>query len=105
MNAGWVPLAIPVGFGGQYRVTQTGVDAVHAVAELEWKARLGLQQRFSRKEFDRMAFTAISAVSTFRSHLPPIDYTNATATPDDILYKIVAGEFAAKLDRPKRDET
>lgn len=95
-----VPLAIPVGPGTQYRVTQIGVDAAHTLAGMEWKARADLRQRFSRKDYDRLAFTAIGeAVSTCRSHLPPVDPTNATATPDDAFYKAVADDFAANLDR------
>jgi hypothetical protein len=95
-----VPLAIPVGSGTQYRVTQIGVDAAHTLAGMEWKARADLQQRFTRKEYDRLAFTAIGeAISTCRSHLPPIDPTNADKTPDDAIYRAVAGDFSANLDR------
>lgn len=95
-----VPLAIPVGSGTQYRVTQTAVDAAHTLAGMEWKARADLRQRFSRKEYDRLAFTAIgNAISTCRSHLPPIDPTNADKTPDDVFYQAVAGDFSANLER------
>jgi hypothetical protein len=95
-----VPLAIPVGSGTQYRVTQVGVDAAHTLAGMEWKTRADLQQRFTRKEYDRLAFTAIGeAISACRSHLPPIDPTNADKTPDDAFYRAVAVDFSANLDR------
>lgn len=89
-----VPLAIPVSSGGQYPVTQAGVDAAHALTDQVWKARQDLRQTILRTSFDRLSFTAIGdAVANSRSHLDPNE-----DPPGDRFYNAVAADFRAKLD-------
>lgn len=89
-----VPLALPVSAGGQYQVTQAGVDAAHALTDQVWKARADFRQTIARKSFDRLSFTAIGdAVANSPAHLDPSE-----DPPSDKFYAAVAADFRAKLD-------
>jgi hypothetical protein len=89
-----VPLAIPVSAGGQYQVTQAGVDAAHALTDQVWKARADFRQTIERKRFDRLSFTAIGdAVATSQAHLDPTEDPSG-----EKFYAAVAADFSAKLD-------
>lgn len=89
-----VPLALPVSSGGQYQVTQAGVDAAHALTDQVWKARADFRQTIVRKSFDRLSFTAIGdAVANSPAHLDPSE-----DPPGDRFYAAVAADFGAKLD-------
>ncbi|MCJ2036135.1 hypothetical protein [Methylobacterium sp. J-068] len=89
-----VPLAIPVSAGGQYRVTQAGVDAAHVLTEQVWKARPDLRQTITREKFNRLSFTAIGdAIANSRSHLDPTE-----DPPGDRFYAAIAKDFQTNLD-------
>lgn len=89
-----VPLALPVSAGGQYQVTQAGVDAAHALTDQVWKARKDFRQTIVRKSFDRLSFTAIGdAVANSPAYLDPNE-----DPPGDSFYTAVAADFNAKLD-------
>lgn len=55
----FVPLAIPVSTGRQYRITQNGVDAAHKLTDRSWEERKDLRQRVSRQAFERLTFESI----------------------------------------------
>ncbi len=55
----FVPLAVPVSTGRQYRVTPTGVDAVHKLTDRSWEEREDIRQRVSRQAFERLTFQSI----------------------------------------------
>lgn len=89
-----VPLALPVSTGGQYEVTQAGVDAAHALTDQVWKARADFRQTITRKSFNRLSFAAIGdAVANRHSHLDASE-----DPPGDMFYGRVAADFNAKLD-------
>lgn len=89
-----VPLALPISAGGQYQVTQAGVNAAHALTDQVWKARADFRQTIMRKSFDRLSFTAIGdAVANSPAHRNPSD-----ASPGDNFYAAVAADFSSKLD-------
>ena len=89
-----VPFALPVSSGGQYQVTQAGVNAAHALTDQVWKARADFRQTIVRKSFNRLSFTAIGdAVANSPAHLDPTE-----DPPGDCFYAAVAADFSAKLD-------
>jgi hypothetical protein len=94
------PLAIPVGPGREYPVTQTGVDAAHKLTEQVWKARADYRQTVVRKNFDRLSFTAIGeAVANSPSHLAGCSADDTDTVPDDSFFSAVAADYTANLDR------
>ncbi len=67
----WVPLAIPVEPGHQYRVTQAGVDAAHKITDQKWRAQEEFRQTIAREEFTKLSFRAIGeAIQNCKSHVP-----------------------------------
>lgn len=89
-----VPLAIPVSTGGQYPVTQAGVNAAHALTDQVWKERADFRETIVRKIFDRLSFTAIGeAVASSPAHLDSNE-----DPPGDRFYEAVAADFSAKLE-------
>lgn len=89
-----VPLALPVGAGGQYQITQAGVDSAHTLTDQVWKARADFRQTIERKRFNRLSFTAIGdAVANSPAHLDPSD-----DPPGDKFYAAVAADFSVRLD-------
>ena len=89
-----VPLALPVSAGGQYQLTQAGVDAAHALTDQVWKARKDFRQTIVRKSFDRLSFTAIGdAVANSPAYIDPNEDTLG-----DSFYAAVAADYSAKLE-------
>ena len=89
-----VPLTIPVSGGGQYHVTQAGVDAAHALTDQVWKARVDFRQTIARKSFDRLSFTAIG--DTVANSPAQLDTSEEPSSEQ--FYAAVAADFSAKLD-------
>jgi len=88
------PLALPVSTGGQYHVTQAGIDAAHALTSQVWKARADFRQTIGRENFNRISFTAIGdTVASCTTHLDPNE-----DPPGERFYAAVAADFSAKLD-------
>lgn len=87
-----VPLAIPVAQGGQYRVTQVGVDAATKLSQQSWKSREALRQTIDRDAFMRISFQAIGdTLHDCQGRLPEVpDGTN----PEDVA---LADDFFAGL--------
>ena len=95
----FVPLAIAVEPGRQYKVTQVGVDAAHKLAGQIWRARADLRQTISRPEFDKVAFYAIGeTILNSRAHLPE-DARQGDDQVGPAFYTAVAADFAIRLDR------
>ncbi len=95
-----IPLAIPIGSGREYRVTQAGVDAAHKLTEQTWRARGDFRQTISRAEFDKLSFTAIGkTILNCGSHLPSDAKDREAASPDQAFYVALAGDYAVNLDR------
>ena len=94
----FVPLAIPVDIGRQYKVTQVGVDAAHKLAAQIWRARADFRQTLSRAEFDKVAFHAVGGtILNCRAHLPEdCGQGNAEAGPD--FYAAMTADLAVRLD-------
>lgn len=67
------PLAIPVSQGGQYRVTQAGVNAAHMLTKQRWKSCDNLRQTIDRETFKKLSFQAIGdTLRGWSSHLPEV---------------------------------
>ena len=71
-------LAIPVSQGGQYRVTQAGVDAAHLLSQQSWKSREALRQTINQEAFMK------ALVPGHRGHASrlPIAPSNSTGQPE-----------------------
>ena len=68
-----VPLAIPVSQGGQYPVTQVGVDVAHMLSQQSWKSREALRQTIDREAFMKLSFQAIGdTLRDCQSRLPTV---------------------------------
>jgi hypothetical protein len=94
------PLAIPVGPGREYRVTQAGVDAAHKLTERTWRAREDFRQTISRAEFDKLSFAAIGeTILNCRAHLPSDAKDQEAASPGEAFYAALAADYAGNLDR------
>jgi hypothetical protein len=94
------PLAIPIGSGREYRVTQAGVDAAHRLTEQTWRAREDFRQTISRAEFDKLSFTAIGeTILNCRSHLSSDTKDHEAAPPGQAFYAALARDYAVNLDR------
>lgn len=89
-----MPLAIPVSSGSHYPVTQVGIDAAHALSEQVWKSRADIRQTIFRKNYDRLAFTAIGdAIANSPSRL-----TDDDDPTGEEFYSAVAGDFEDNLN-------
>jgi hypothetical protein len=75
-----VPLAISVSQGGQYPVTQVGVDAAHMLAQQSWKSLEALRQTIDREAFMKLSFQAIG--DTLRDCQSRLQQLAASASPD-----------------------
>lgn len=94
------PLAIPITTGRELRVTQAGVDTAHELTALLWRSRQDLRQTLSRKEFDRVSFTAIGqAVANARTHLPAETPGEPDREVDDAFLSAVASDFHRNVDQ------
>ncbi|SMF70868.1 hypothetical protein SAMN02982917_3949 [Azospirillum oryzae] len=98
-NNPFVPLAIPIDAGRQYKVTQTGVDAAHTLAAQTWLARQDFRQTLTRPEFDKITFHAIGqTIFDCRAHLSDEHGApDAQVGPD--FYAAVARDFSKNVDR------
>lgn len=97
-----VPLAIPVSQGGQYPVTQVGVDAAHALTQQSWKSCEALRQTIDREAFSRLSFRAIGdTLRDCRSHLPEVtdDQKGQGLVVGDDFYTVLAEDYKARLQQ------
>ncbi|WP_218127911.1 hypothetical protein [Belnapia rosea] len=95
-----VPLAIPVGLGREYRVTQAGVDAAHRLTEQIWRKQENYRQTVARPEFNRLSFQAIGeTIQNCRSHLPSDVGDDGNTTVGDLFFAAMAADFVRNLDR------
>ncbi len=96
----FVPLAIPVSQGGQYPVTQVGVDAAHALTQQSRKSHEGLCQTIDRDAFTRLSFQAIGdALNDCRSRLPELtdDQDQQSMPLGDEFYVLLVDDYHACL--------
>lgn len=94
-----VPLAIPIDFGRQYRVTQAGVDAAHRLTGQVWNKRQDFRQTITRAEFDKLSFRAIGeTILGCRAHLPS-DAATRNGTVDESLFIAMAADYGRHLER------
>lgn len=68
-------LSIPVPPGGQYPVTQIGIDAAHLLTQQTWDSREDLRQTFSRDSFNKASFNAIGTTIQ-RAHTLNLTHTH-----------------------------
>lgn len=97
-----VPLAIPVSQGGQYPVTQVGVDVAHMLSQQSWKSREALRQTIDREAFMKLSFQAIGdTLRDCRSRLPEVpggQYEQEVVLGDDF-YALLADDYQARLQQ------
>ena len=97
-----VPLAIPVSQGGQYRVTQAGVDAAHLLSQQSWKSREALRQTIDREAFMKLSFQAIGdTLRDGQSRLPevPDGKNEQDVVLGDDFYAVLADDYQARLQQ------
>lgn len=97
-----VPLAIPVSQGGQYRVTQVGVDAAHLLSQQSWKSREALRQTIDREAFIKLSFQAIGdTLRDCQSRLPtvPDGQNEHDVLLGDDFYAVLADDYQARLQQ------
>lgn len=97
-----VPLAIPVSQGGQYPVTQVGVDAAHVLTQQSWKSREALRQTIDREAFMRLSFQAIGdTLRDCRSRLPevPDGQNQQDVMLGDDFYTVLVEDYQARLQQ------
>lgn len=97
-----VPLAIPGSQGGEYRVTQVGVDAAHLLSQQSWKSREALRQTIDREAFMKLSFQAIGdTLRDCQSRLPTVpDVQNEhDVLLGDDFYAVLADDYQARLQQ------
>ena len=97
-----VPLAIPVSQGGQYRVTQAGVDAAHLLSQQSWKSSETLRQTIDREAFMKLSFQAIGdTLRDCQSRLPtvPDGQNEHDVLLGDDFYAVLADDYQARLQQ------
>lgn len=97
-----VPLAIPVSQGGQYPVTQLGVEAAHALTLQSWKLLEELRQSIHPDAFTRLSFQAIG--DTLRdcpSRLPEVagEQKKQSIELHDDFYDVLVDDYHACLQK------
>lgn len=95
-----VPLAIPVSQGGQYPVTQVGVEAAHTLTRQSWKSHEALRQTINWESFIMLSFQAIGdTVRDCRTRFPEIlDSQNQhDVVPGDDFYAVLAEDYQSRL--------
>lgn len=93
-----VPLAIPVSQGGQYPVTQVGVDAAHLLSQQSWKSREALRQTIDRKAFMKLSFQAIGDTLRDCQSVPDGQNEHDVLLGDDF-YAVLADDYQARLQQ------
>lgn len=95
----FVPLAIPISQGREYRVTQIGVDAAHELTRQIWKKRGDFRQTITREEFAKLSFTAIGqTIMNGHTHLPQDIQDGDTTLVDDSFYVALAADYVDILN-------
>jgi hypothetical protein len=96
-----VPLAIPVSQGGQYAVTQVGVDAAHLLSRQSWKSREALRQTIDRATFVKLSFQAIGdTLRDCQFSLPEVpDGHEQDVVLGDDFYAALADDYQARLQQ------
>lgn len=97
-----VPLAIPVSQGGQYQVTQVGVDAASRLSQQSWNSREALRQTIDRDAFMKLSFLAIGdTIRDCKRRLPDVpDGTNPEdVTLADDFFAALAADYEGRLDQ------
>jgi hypothetical protein len=97
-----VPLAIPVSQGGQYSVTQVGVDAAHMLSQQSWKSFEALRQTIDREAFMKLSFQAIGdTLRNCQSRLPEVP--DGQNEQDVVLgvdfYSVLVSDYQARLQQ------
>lgn len=97
-----VPLAIPVSQGGEYQVTQAGVDAAHLLSQQSWKSREALRQTIDREAFMKLSFQAIGdTLRDCQSHLPtvPDSQNEHDVLLSDDFYALLVDDYQTRLQQ------
>lgn len=95
----FVPLAITIDAGREYRVTQVGIDAAYRLTEQSWRKEESFRQTIVRSEFDKLSFRAIGeTILGCRSHLPA-DAGGQGGKPDDNFFAAIAADYERNLNR------
>jgi len=97
-----VPLAIPTSQGGQYAVTQVGVDAAHLLARQSWKSSEALRQTIDLKAFAKLSFRAIGdTLRDWQCSLPevPDGQNEQDVVLGDDFYAALAYDYQDRLQR------
>lgn len=95
----FVPLAIPVSTDGQYRVTQTGVDAAHKLTDQIWEKREDIRQRVSRQPFERLVFLSIGrSIRDAMADLKEGAADDEAGGEIEAFYEELAGRFGNTLN-------
>lgn len=85
--------------GGEYRITQVGHDASHALARQTWRVREDLRQTLERDEFDKLAFGAIAqTIKGSREHLPKLGSAAESSEVGDDFFAALARDYYVHLD-------
>lgn len=97
-----VPLAISVSQGGQYPVTQVGVDAAHMLSQQSWKSLEALRQTIDREAFMKLSFQAIGdTLRDCQSRLPevPDGQNEQDMVLGDDFYAALVDDYQARLQQ------
>ena len=97
-----VPLAISVSQGGQYPVTQVGVDAAHMLSQQSWKSLEALRQTIDREAFIKLSFQAIGdTLRDCQSRLPevPDGQNEQDVVLGDDFYAVLVDDYQARLQQ------
>lgn len=97
-----VPLAIPVSQGGQYPVTQIGVDAAYLLSQQSWKSCEVLRQTIDRDAFMKLSFRAIGdTLRDSRARLPAIleGQNGHDVVLGDDFYAVLVDDYQACLQQ------
>lgn len=85
--------------GDEYRITQVGHDASHALARQTWRVREDFRQTLERDEFDKLAFSAIAqTIKGSREHLPKLDSAAESSEVGDDFFVALARDYCVNLD-------
>lgn len=97
-----VPLAIPASQGGQYPVTQVGVDAARMLSQQSWKSIEALRQTIDREAFMKLSFQAIGdTLRDCQSSLPgvPDGQNEQDVVLGNDFYAVLVDDYQARLQQ------
>lgn len=95
-----VPLSIPVSPGGQYPVTQVGLEAAHSLTLQSWKLHEELRQTIDRDAFTRLSFLAIGdTLRDLQSRFPACDRDEQSVVLGDDFYAVLVDDYRACLQQ------